>query len=511
MGKNTSLVFALLCFLSLNAVLAWRNHSSSLHHGENEPHSSHTGVYTHVPSKEAKAESEQHSPLADGYTHGTSKFDRTEDGQHSSFPDSYKHVNPNDYQLDKTQNGAHSSSRLLGEYTHATSAEHQDDNREHDFVFSSRSTLPEAGQEENPDHQGDNREHVFSNRSTLPEVGQEENAGPYVTVSPPLPLLQPPDCSPVEETRTERSGRIAVKETQEDCNSLWTWKIQAPSADHGIVVQFHDVHMRHKCSLRVFTFSEESDRVEQRVFTSSESDYTNFSPLLLRENQALVVLNTPYDSYKYSFSTVNISYEIHPKATMPYAVIHPSVPSTSVRMYNCSGHGVQVPSALRCDMVKQCVHDEDEEDCDYRKRGCVDWIPYGDHCLKMEFVTTFTYIPGHPQATFPSEASETCKDKHGGQLALLMDFKGIHLVAKVLRQSGHSSVVVGIRKVKPMNKRLRHLYRQVASFFLSLCIHYLSPSAFLILRWKYHPLLLLLLLVVIAFVADVDDGRFGCL
>ena len=389
--------------------------------------------HMHATSKHDRTGNEQNSSLVD-YTHTISKQDKEEIEQHVSLDDGYTHATSKDHQQDRTQNRPRSFP--LDGYTNAS------------FV----------------DHQQDKSENGFSNRSTrqtltVLESGQDKsNTDLNTTPSPPLALLQSRDCRPVEETRTERSGVIAVTETQEDCNHVWTWKIQAPSTTEGIVLQFHDVYMRRKCTLEVFTIPASSDRVRQRMFTSAESDYANFSPLLLQENLALVELNTPYESYKYTFSRVNITYEAYAKATMPYTVVDATVPSTSIRMYNCSGNNL-VPSAMRCNMVKQCVLNEDEEGCDYTKLGCGDWIPYRDQCLKMEFVMSFSYRPGKPHPTFPSVAEETCKSKYGGTLALLIDSVGINLVGNALKQSGHSSVVVGIEKVKPVNKKLRHLYR----------------------------------------------------
>ncbi|XP_076466670.1 uncharacterized protein LOC143297941 [Babylonia areolata] len=274
----------------------------------------------------------------------------------------------------------------------------------------------------------------------------------------PTPSRKSP-CENVEEVRTAGDGIIELIETERDCNDMWTWDIRTSSPDDGIILQFNDVFLRYGCELGIFTLARGSERVEQRKFTSKKSDNMLFSPLLLQESRVLVVLNAPYSSFKYTTSVVKISHYAHPISRMPHTVYHDTVPSTSLLMYGCSGN-ITIPTAFRCNMVQQCVFNEDEEGCEYTKQGCEKgWAPYKDQCLKMEFVTLFSYAPGHSHATFPNVAEKTCASKYGGSLAKLPDREGIELVGKMLRQSGHGSAVVDIKKVKPVSKLQRHLYR----------------------------------------------------
>ncbi|XP_076466144.1 uncharacterized protein LOC143297612 [Babylonia areolata] len=239
---------------------------------------------------------------------------------------------------------------------------------------------------------------------------------------------------------------------------MWTWDIRTSSPDDGIIFKFNEVFLRYNCELWIFTLAKGSgERVEQRKFTSKTS-YMNFTPLLLQEARVLVVLDAPYTFYKYTYSNVNISYYFHPISRMPRKVFTP-VPSPSGLQYDCSGN-ITIPTAFRCNMVQQCVFNEDEEGCEYTKQGCEKgWAPYKDQCLKMEFVMLFSYVPGHSHATFPSVAEKTCASKYGGSLATLPDDEGITLVSNMLRQSGHRNAVVGIKKAKPVSELQRHLYR----------------------------------------------------
>ncbi|KAL8591825.1 hypothetical protein ACOMHN_047085 [Nucella lapillus] len=282
--------------------------------------------------------------------------------------------------------------------------------------------------------------------------------------SVPFPLLtstRKPRCQNVEESLTAGEGVIELTETTQDCNDMWTWDIQAPTPGNGIILQFNDVFLRYKCILRIFVLGRGSERVQRRKFTSEKSDSMFFDPLMLIESRVLVVLDAPYNSYKYQKSVVNISYFAHPFMQMPIKLpFNPPVPSVSLFLYECSGKNVIIPKALRCNMVQECALNEDEEGCEYIQQGCgKGWAPYKDQCLRMEFVTSFSYVPGHAHPTFPSVAEKHCGTKYGGTLARLPDAEGVSLVGGMLRQSGHRSAVVGIKKVKPVSKRLRHLYR----------------------------------------------------
>ncbi|KAL8583752.1 hypothetical protein ACOMHN_000373 [Nucella lapillus] len=59
----------------------------------------------------------------------------------------------------------------------------------------------------------------------------------------------------------------------------------------------------------------------------------------------------------------------------------------------------------------------------------------------------------------PLQAEYACQSRHNATLALLPDLSGIVKVKDLIRQSGFQSAAVGIRKVKPVSRRLRHLYR----------------------------------------------------
>ena len=278
----------------------------------------------------------------------------------------------------------------------------------------------------------------------------------HTPVLHPLPLVDR-RCEDVAENVEAGAGVIAVTERQEDCNSMWTWNIQASPPQDGLVLQFNDVFLRRGCTLEVVTFAG-SERVVQRKFTH-ERYGAYFAPLLVHKASASVVLTAPYDSYKFRFSTVNISYAAHNISQMPVPLRDTSVPSLSSPTYVCSG-SVVIPAAFRCNGIQQCDSNEDEEGCEYTLKGCGDgWFPYRHFCLKMEFVTRFSFAPGRSHPTFPMEAASTCATKYGGFLALLPDQEGISLVGNMLRQSGHYSAVVGIRKVKPVSEKLRDLYR----------------------------------------------------
>ena len=313
---------------------------------------------------------------------------------------------------------------------------------------------------------------------TPSESGQGEDHAESLVGAWPAPQARvpSPDCQPVEETRTAASGAIAVTETQADCTRLWSWLIVAPAVDDGVVVQFHDVHLRKECTLEVFTFSGAGGaggaagvtdagtsttrvrrQVRQRRLTSRGDRDSIFSPMLLREPRVLIALNAPYAIRKGSLSAVNVTYEVRPTATLPQRVR-----GTYLRIYDCSSGNASVPSALRCDLVRQCADNEDEEGCDYTRRGCPGgWFPYRDQCLRLQFPTgSFSSVPGSlPYPTFPNVAEQTCRTRYGGRLARLVDSEGIQMVGTALRQSGYRSAVVGIKKVKPVNRKLQHFYR----------------------------------------------------
>ena len=292
-------------------------------------------------------------------------------------------------------------------------------------------------------------------KSTWMEDTQEPvGHSTHTPVLHPSPLVDR-RCEDVEENVEAGAGVITVTERQEDCNSKWTWNIQASPPQDGLVLQFNDVFLRRDCTLEVVTFTG-SERMVQRKFTH---EITYFAPLLVHEARASVVLTAPYDTYKFRFSTVNISYAAHNIFQMPVPLRDTSVPSLSSPTYICSG-SVVIPAAFRCNGIQQCDSNEDEEGCEYTLKGCGDgWFPYRHFCLKMEFVTRYSFVPGDSHPTFPMEAASTCATKYGGFLALLPDQEGISLVGNMLRQSGHYSAVVGIRKVKPKSEQLRDLYR----------------------------------------------------
>ena len=59
----------------------------------------------------------------------------------------------------------------------------------------------------------------------------------------------------------------------------------------------------------------------------------------------------------------------------------------------------------------------------------------------------------------PLQAEQSCQSEYGATLASLPDSVGINIVTEMIRKSGFLNAVVGIHKVKPVSRRLRHLYR----------------------------------------------------
>ena len=59
----------------------------------------------------------------------------------------------------------------------------------------------------------------------------------------------------------------------------------------------------------------------------------------------------------------------------------------------------------------------------------------------------------------PLQAEQSCHSEYAATLASLPDSVGINIVTEMIRKSGFLDAVVGIHKVKPVSRRLRHLYR----------------------------------------------------
>nr|KAG5710316.1 hypothetical protein BaRGS_009032 [Batillaria attramentaria] len=66
-------------------------------------------------------------------------------------------------------------------------------------------------------------------------------------------------------------------------------------------------------------------------------------------------------------------------------------------------------------MVKQCLRGEDEIGCRYKREGCGDWIPYGDHCLTAEFLTGQRSLVSGQQKTvhytLVCDGNDDCADR----------------------------------------------------------------------------------------------------
>ncbi|XP_076466146.1 uncharacterized protein LOC143297615 [Babylonia areolata] len=278
------------------------------------------------------------------------------------------------------------------------------------------------------------------------------------TVSPKS--MQETPCPNVERVRKVGDGLILFIHTFHTCSHMWTWDLQVSSLSDGIILQFNNIYLRKSYTdkILIFTLAGETEKVEQRRFDTNPL-FWRLHPLLLKVPRVLVVFDAPDFVFSGPYSQFEISYSAHPISRMPSIVEHDTSLVTSKPMYDCSGN-LTVPKTFRCDMVQQCKSNEDEEGCEYTTLGCEKgWVPYKDQCLKMDLMGSFSGIFGASQPTYPTKAEETCASMYGATLALLPDDEGIRLVGNMVKQSGHSSVVVGIKKVKPVSKNLRNLYR----------------------------------------------------
>ncbi|KAK7474096.1 hypothetical protein BaRGS_00034625, partial [Batillaria attramentaria] len=119
--------------------------------------------------------------------------------------------------------------------------------------------------------------------------------------------------------------------------------------------------------------------------------------------------------------------------------------------YNCSPPH-EIPSAWRCDLVRQCDGGEDEEDfhCHYNGDCEKGSVTFDDNCLRFQF-------PLHPIS--PAEAGRRCKHPYHYKLLSPQDPELMQLVLRVTSLNGHEEVIVDVSRVKAVVPGTEHLYR----------------------------------------------------
>ena len=308
---------------------------------------------------------------------------------------------------------------------------------------------------------------------STPDNSQTDQGPP----PPPGKSRRPPpkgnksNCKPQRYLQglIELGGNIAwTQPTSDDnCVASWEWLISVPPRN-SIAFRFHSIEMLKDFSMRVHETEDgqSSSRPLNPPLWSLPNDQVgqSLAPLLVAGNEVLLAVSRRRGSPTMTSqpSRFNLSYVAHPQWSMPEQVrVDPERPHGSRSMYNCSSFPENIPEPLLCDMVEQCVAGEDEAGCSYKHRGCGDWVPYEDRCLKAFFQPITEFSPGSSHVTMPIKAENWCESQFEAKLAHLPDVAGIQLVGDILRHSGYSSAAVGLRVMRPLSSKLKHLYRYV--------------------------------------------------
>ena len=250
-------------------------------------------------------------------------------------------------------------------------------------------------------------------------------------------------------------GATTWKLDSDGCAKDFYWVFILPEG-YGFVVEFVRVEMKLEDALVVLSDGD----VQQTVWRNfGETLSESLAPLLLREMRLKIVLHSPVGKHRRRrMSNFNLSYSAHRQDSLPEISRVLGKPTKNRVTYNCTGI-TDLPEAIICDGVHYCDHGEDEENCPYLAEGCGHWFPYNDQCLKVRFKRNYGVVYGWSVVTMPVNAEQSCQSEYGATLALLPDKLGISIVGDMIRKSGLLNAVVGIHKVKPVSRRLRHLYR----------------------------------------------------
>ncbi|KAL8594721.1 hypothetical protein ACOMHN_051667 [Nucella lapillus] len=258
-------------------------------------------------------------------------------------------------------------------------------------------------------------------------------------------------ADPTEDT-------IVWSDSAQYCTEKWSWTFKEKfPKDMGIGMVINDIYISGEDIFKVFENSTGHSNSEVRYFGKYNA---NTAPILLTTNQALISINTSSRPRKYGFSRFNISLFSHPLKAIPPQVT-PSGNTNDIESryrYNCSSLS-DLPRALRCDQVKQCVGGEDEQQCDYLQPGCGDWLPYRDRCLKFVFSLVFIPRSHYMYDGTPLMAEDSCMKTYQASLGHIPDKEDKAFAEKIMKRSVFQTLVVGLRKVKTTSRRTRRMYR----------------------------------------------------
>ena len=293
----------------------------------------------------------------------------------------------------------------------------------------------------------------------------------------------PDPCVPYNRSQevTGLSGTITWAERSQRCHLTWKWTIRVPRR-YGIVLDFHHVQLNQRY-LTIHSYPGDADGqadgqrdgqipdgqippTKERLFSSydcqNEYGYLHLYPLLIKKSHvtvSLVHFGMPQLSFMPS-NFFNLTFYAQEPETMPSPISYDSLEDgfhllDTMASYNCSG--ATVPAAFRCNMIKECVGDEDERGCPYRSLGCGDWIPYKRQCLKF----TVQEVPevivwNHDLQHVP----KMCEDHYyGATLATMPDKAGLSFVAFIARHMGACRAYLFIKKMAPKSSRHGNMYR----------------------------------------------------
>ena len=295
-----------------------------------------------------------------------------------------------------------------------------------------------------------------------------------VSKTSPETLTEPTDTSPGPANDSSPGGNGATARKislhamegavvwRRDLNihaEVFLWTLVIPEG-YGFVVEFHHVEMLHEDRLRISSVAS-----NLRFFVSPGNGLgraywhrNSLAPLLVKETKIVIAVYLLYGKVEgSSVSNFNISYTAHLMDSLPQIKDCEVLPTTeSLFTYCCTGI-TDLPKALTCDGIRHCQRGEDEENCPYHAQGCGDWFPYNDQCLKAVFIGERSVRFRNPIT--PVKAKHYCLSDYGATLASLPDSAGIDIVTELIRKSGTVHSLVGIYKVKPVSRRLWHLYR----------------------------------------------------
>ena len=268
-------------------------------------------------------------------------------------------------------------------------------------------------------------------------------------------------CALVDSAKvlTGSEGRIVWAGSNQSVHVFWLIDID-PS--RGLVLQFHDVHVQTSPG---FLFYDDSLVVYEGCQPHPEYALEYIvgdavvEPLVVRHNRVLVVLKTHARIFNISKEDLVFSQPFVTHFNMSYTSyqLHSLPPFVGVGFYNCSPP-FEIPQVFICDVVKQCLHGEDEINCWYQRLGCPEgWLPLTKVCLKIVYSRALIS---------PIEAKASCRNDYDADLAWVHGLQALKTMARfasLLTPRHVNQVVIGLSRYQSNagHEGQKHLYRHL--------------------------------------------------